>query len=465
MKLQFKTTPWKHQLAAVKYLMPLSYGALYTDMGTGKTKIIIDLIANKGYKRVLIVAPKKVCSVWGREFDKHAPEILQSPLNLSDIAGDKKVQAVNNLLNLPSKGGTLTLVCNYDSIWREPFKTFLLKKFKAEAVICDESHRIKSPSSKCSRFLTQLGKLTPNRFLMTGTPLAQSPLDIYAQYRFLNPLIFGTNFGNFKQEYANWIQVPAGFPMLDKKNPYKNLDKLQEKMFSCAFKTDSDIELPPTQDILPDFNLSTDAEKHYKELQKQGCMELGGGVVDGTCVLTLVTRLQQLTSGYLPIENEEGVKSFVEVDTGRQDTLSSMFEDLPPREPIVVFAKYRKDISNILEIVKQSGRKSSELSGKADTLKEWMAGKTDVLVVQISSGAEGIDLTRSHYCVYYTMTHSLSQYLQSRKRVHRPGQDNPVIYYTLVARMKKGVTIDEKILEALWSNQEVINTIMYDREV
>ena len=465
MKLQFKTNPWKHQLNALKYLMPRSFGALYTDMGTGKTKIMIDLIVNKGWKRTIIVCPKKVCRVWAVEINKHSFEGSICVINLGEVSGDKRIHFIEEQRKLHKKTTQEVILINYDSIWREPFKKYALEKYKAACVVCDESHRIKSPASKCSKFLQTLGRRVENRYLVTGTPLSQSPLDVYAQYRFLAPTIFGTSFANFKQEYANWVQVAGGFPILDKKNPYKNLDQLHEKMFSCAFLAESEVELPETQDITVEFDLSPKAEGYYKDLKKEGCLELKNGVVDATTALTLMLRLQQLTSGYLVTEDDEGTRKYLTVDDTRQEAFRDLLEGINPNESVVVFTRFRRDIKKIRRVVKDSGRKSSELSGVKDTLQNWLDGKTTVLVVQIASGSEGIDLTKARYCIYYTMTHSLGQYLQSRKRVHRPNQTRPVVYYTLVAKLKKGVSIDERIIQSLKDNKNIIDSIMEGEEI
>lgn len=452
--LKFHTKPWKHQEEALKYLMPRDYAGLYIDMGGGKTKIIIDLIVNKGWKTVLIVAPKKVCRVWKPQFGIHAPNESINVVDLSEIpTKDKAGVFKENVLD--AKFRQTVFIINYDSIWREPFKKFLLN-YKLDAVICDESHRIKSPSSKTSKMLQLLGRRIDNRFIMSGTPLAQSPFDIYAQYRFMAPHIFGTNFHNFKQAYGNWTFSRSGYPMLMKDNPYKNLEELHDKMFSCAFKMDVELSLPDTQDIRVEFDLSKESQKHYKELVREGALILKEGTVLTGNILTVATRLQQLTSGYLPLDDG----TILDIDDSRREALKELLEDIPPEEPIVIFAKYKKDMKNIRKIVKDIGRTSSVLSGTKDTMGKWVEGKTDVLVVQITSGAEGIDLTRARYCIYYTLTHSLAQYLQSRKRVHRPGQTRPVIYYTLISKMKKGKTIDERIAEGLANNQEINDYIM-----
>jgi SNF2 family DNA or RNA helicase len=310
--------------------------------------------------------------------------------------------------------------------------------------------------------LSQLGKRVENRFLMTGTPLAQSPLDIYAQYRFLQPKIFGTNFYAFRERYANMILLPNGVPILDKRNPYKNQDELHEKMFSCAFKMDVEHSLPETHDIFVEFELSPKAQKYYQQMKKEGALELKQGDVAAGNVLAIITRLQQIVSGYLPVIDEDNKTKIVNIDDSRRIALKELIEDIPPDEPIVIFAKYRKDIKDIIAMLEDMGRTSSELSGRADTLKDWLKGKAQILVVQISSGAEGIDLTRAKYNIYYTPTHSLSQYLQSRKRTHRPGQTRPVVYYKLVAKLKKGKSIDEIIYHNLDRNQEVIDYIMQE---
>lgn len=456
--MRYITPPWRHQRKALKFLYPRSFGALYTDMGSGKTKIMVDLIVNRGFKRVLIVAPKKVCRVWAPQVATHAAGEPLLVLDLSGVAGRAKRATV--LQGLAEAGsGSLIVVINYDSVWREPFKKFALK-FGFDCVICDESHRIKSPGSKCSRALHMFGKRVKNRFLMSGTPLAQSPLDIYAQYRFLDSSIFGTNNGAFKAQYANLIPMPGGYSKIDKKNPYKNLDELHEKMFSCAFNVDVDQSLPETQDIDIEFDLPKTTQKHYEELRKEGVLELREGDVTAGNILAIMTRLQQLVSGYLPVQDGDGSTTVVEIDDARRTALKELLEGIPPDEPVVIFAKFRKDIKNIRKTVHELGRKSSELSGRKDTLHNWQAGKTTVLVVQIASGAEGLDLTRARYCIYYTLTHSLSQYKQSRKRIHRPGQTRPVIYYRLIARAKKGKTIDQRIVESLDNNEEVIKAIM-----
>lgn len=462
--MKFYTKPWKHQREALKYLIDRDFGALYTDMGSGKTKIMIDLIANRGFKRVIVVTTAKACKrdVWHKEFGIHAPKLQKYVFNAFKYSSEKKVDKLKQI-NFKGNFEPIIMTINYESIWREPLKKYLLNNFKPDCVICDESHKIKSPSAKVSKFLQILGRKTPNRYLLTGTPLSQSPLDIYAQYRFLEPSIFGTRYDEFKDTYANWITMAEGYKILNKSRPYKNLGMLREKMFSCAYTCENlDLNLPPTQDIHIEFDLSSQATTYYKELKKEGCLELEKGFLETGNILGIILRLQQLTSGYIKLEDENKNKFYERVDTSRIEALKELIEGIPQDEPIVIFAKFRIDIKNIRDMLESIGIDSSEMSGKEDTTQDWVDNKTRVIVIQIASGAEGLnELVKSRYCIYYTLSHSLGMYLQSRKRLHRPRQTRPVIYYTLIAKN----TIDKTILNSLKSNKNVVDYIMEKKKV
>lgn len=464
----YKTKPWKHQRQALEYLYPRDIGALYTDMGTGKTKVMIDLIRNRpDMKRVLIVGTVKACDVWEDEIKTHGSKSKFRVIQLVRLSTEKKITLLTEELkkakNDPKDVSTVIII-NYESIWREPLDAYLLRKtVRIDTVICDESHKIKSPSSKCSRYLAKIGKRVKNRYLVTGTPTSESPMDVYAQYRFLDPTIFGTNYGEFCQQYQNVdvnISSRVGYTVLDKKNPYKNLDDLKEKMFSCAFCVASSVKLPPTKDITVTFDLDDRVVGLYKELKKEGIVELNNGVLDVSNVLSMVIREQQLTSGYLPVEKEDRSKKVINVSKSRVEAFESLLTTFDKGEPIVVFAKFKKDLKNIRQTCKRLGIKYSELSGDVDQLQDWKEGATDVLGVQYTSGSESINLTRAHICIYYSLHHSYALYKQSRKRIHRPKQTKVCEYYTLVSKAPKMTTIDEKMVEALKNKQNVVDYIM-----
>ena len=208
----------------------------------------------------------------------------------------------------------------------------------------DEAHRIKSPGSRVSLYCTALGKQVPYRMALTGTPAHNSPLDVYAQYRFLDPGIFGTNFSAFRDRYAvmggyGGYQViayrvsptlPDGQP-----NPYYSpkLDQeFQERMYSLAFRvrTGDVLDLPPEMDEERRFDLSDSARKIYTKLYRDMVAGVGSGKVTVANALTRLLRLQQITSGFLPVEdNEDGTTNLQQIDTGKQELLADLLEDLP----------------------------------------------------------------------------------------------------------------------------------------
>ena len=464
---QMTTKPWDHQLKALQYLYERDAAALYTKPGSGKTKVFIDLIVNRGFKRVLVVAPRKPCDVWPPQIQLHSSIPKGNVFLLAGMPTRDKVEFLKSL-DKPKDGETQIFVCNYESVWRQPLNNiWFYKKIGLDCVICDESHRIKSPSSKCSLFLARLGRSVPHRYLLTGTPLAENPMDVYAQYRFLDPSIFGTNYQDFCAEYQNidpYLTAKVGYTVLDKKQPYKNLDRLREKMFSCAFYMKSTVKLPKTTRMVVKVPMDKETERIYQELIDEGAIEMGEGYMTADNILALTIRKQQVTSGYLPLEYDDGSKTLKRISTYRRNFLLKFLKNLPMEEPVVIFAKFKKDLYAIRKVAERLGCGYSEVSGAEDTLGEWKDGKTRLLGVQYTSGSESIDLTRSHICIFYTLDHSLAKYDQARKRVHRPGQENACIYYHFVATMSKGRTVDQDILTAWRLKKSYINMVMNEPE-
>lgn len=460
-----KTKPWEHQLKALEYLYQRDCGALYTIPGSGKTKVIIDLIVNRGFKRVLVAAPKVPCKdVWVDEIQLHSDIPRKNIILLSEMDGEQKA-ALLKTFNKPTKDeGTTVFICNYDSVWREPVRrVWFYKKLDIDCVVCDESHKIKSPGGKCSAFLAQLAKRVQHRYAMTGTPLAESPEDVYAQYRFIDRSIFGTNFQVFCDRYVNYdlaASASKGYQVKDKNNPYKNLGELHEKMFSCAFSMPPTVKLPKRTRMALEVPMDAKAEAVYDELVAEGAIELGDGYMTTENILTAIVRRQQVTSGYLALEDDDGEHWLERISTYRRTALLKLLQGIPQSEPVVVFAKFRKDLYSIRKVAERLGEGYSEVSGKEDSLSAWKAGKTRILGVQYGSGAEGINLTRAHICVFYSLDHSLAKYEQALKRIHRPGQKKPCIYYHMVATKSAGKTVDQDILQSLKRKKSYVDLVM-----
>ena len=231
-------------------------------------------------------------------------------------------------------------------------------------------------------------------------------------------------------------------------------------MFSCAFYGKSEIKLAKKHNILYHYDVDKKTEKMYNEIKNEGILVTEDGVLSVENVLSMSLRQQQILSGCIPItdENEEVRPTIINND--RREVLKELLSGLPKDEPVVIFAKFRCDFDQIKEVCTELERGYSEISGVEDTEKDWQNGKTSIVAVQYSSGSESIDLTRAHYCIYYSLTHSLALYLQSKKRIHRPGQEHTVTYYHIIAQLSKGKSIDETIMTALKEKKSVVDYIV-----
>jgi SNF2 family DNA or RNA helicase len=453
-----KNDSWKHQLAAYWFANNLQAAMFYMGMGTGKSKVTVDLIINKGYQRVLIVCPKSVLTVWPKEFKKHAGHDRYAVMPLTKGSVMMRTEAAEFFMKLQNtKGNQAIVVANYEMVWRPPFDSFAINFAKFDLVVCDESHKIKAPGSKVSMYFSKLADKVPNRLCLTGTPMPNGPLDAYGQYRFLDKGIFGTSYALFRTHYAQTVPVNGGHMVVG----YINQDELHDKFYSIAYRADRDVlDLPPAIHQTREVELSPKTQKIYDQLEKDfyAWVEFEnrqGHEVSISNALTKLLRLQQICSGFVP--SDDGTT--IQTGTEKLDALKDYLDDLEPREPVVVFCRFRLDLEAVHEAAKKTGRTSSELSGSNNQLQEWQDGKTDILAVQLQAGGVGIDLTRACYCVYYSVGFSLGDYEQSLARVHRPGQDRTTFYMHIVAVD----TVDEKVQEALDKKKKIIESIL-DRE-
>ncbi len=452
-----KTAPWGHQLRAYNFSLALPGAALLMDMGTGKSKVAVDLICNREQAfPALIVCPLSVVGVWPKQFKVHAgKEVEVVTLNGKLSVAQKRDRAHRAIEEARVNGRNLVLVINYESAWREPFAEWALG-VKWGTVLLDESHKVKAPGGQASKFCGKLAAQARWRLILTGTPMPHSPLDVYSQYRFLDRDVFPRTFNQFKHRYA----VMGGYMGYEIEG-WQNLDELNSLMYSVAFRVTKDIlDLPEYTHVTRSVFLGAEARRAYTALAEQLVADVGAGKVTASNVLTRLLRLQQITSGYVRTDaSEESEGGEVQVDTAKEDTLAEVLEGIGKDEPVAVFARFHHDLDTIKRVAEKLGRRYGELSGRSrDGLAEdaTMKEEVDVLGVQISSGGVGIDLTRARYAVYYSVGFSLGDYEQSLARVHRPGQTKPVTYIHLVTAH----SIDETVYENLQNKRDVVESVM-----
>lgn len=444
---------WRHQLEAYHFAFPQPAAMLAMGMGCGKSKVAVDLTANREEPFTLIVCPVSVLGVWRREFRKWSGRETEVVVLDSGTVAKKTEHADRCLALAKASGRPLVLVVNYETVWRDPLSAWLIKNLPS-FVILDESHRAKSPSGKNSFFLSGLGRRVKRRLCLTGTPMPHSPMDIYAQFRFLAPHVFKTA-AEFRGKYA------VCDPMYKSKvNRWVNLDDMQRRLDPYMFRVLSEdvLDLPGVMHEERFVTLSPAARRLYDEFEAELVADYESGTLSADNALVKAIRLQQITSGFAPIEDPDGNAEVRPLGDWKADALYDLLEDLPTEEPVVVFCKWRRDLDAVLEAAARTGRRYGELSGRRRDLTDTaeMLPNVDLMGVQIQSGGVGIDLTRACYCVFYSQTWSNGEYDQAVARINRPGQTRPMRFYHLLASN----TIDEKMRFALAAKRNVVESVL-----
>lgn len=476
-----RTRPWRHQIEAYQFALErLKNGRLSAPacaqpvcvhstgrragkcnaqaggaamlammMGTGKSMVALMLLAKLAAKRTLIACPLRVVPVWQEQIERHLdlPVVVVALDDGAGSVGRRQKLAEEKLRLAEASGLPFIAIINYDAIWREPFGSWAERQ-DWDLVIADESHKLKKPGGKASFYFKRLRTRARYRLALTGTPMPHSPLDIYAQFRFLDISIFGPSFHAFRQKYA----VMGGFHN-KQVTGFRNLDELEARMRTITFRVSKDVlDLPPETHVTYRCALSPEAQRVYRDLEERFIAEVEDGTVTLKNAMVKLLRLQQVAAGW--VKTDDG--QLRRVDFAKQELLKDTLEDIGPDEPAVVFCRFHADLDAVHEASSELGCRSLELSGRQDDLRAWQEGEAQVLAVQIGAGGVGVDLTRARYSIYYSLSFSLGEYDQSLSRIHRPGQARPVEHIHLVVRD----TVDERILRALERRAEVIETIL-----
>lgn len=447
---------WRVQEEAVRYGLEHPSTMLNMEMGTGKTRVAIEIIKRTLPDSVLVVAPKSVVPVWKREIEKYSDGNSFDVLELGTGTINSRAKRIKEFMAESSERIRI-IVINYDVVWRDTIYSQLIRH-EWGIMILDESHRAKSHSSKTSKACYRLGRSADRRICLSGTPMSNSPLDVFGQYRFLDASIFGTGWTRFTDEFA-----VRGGPERRFIVGHRNLDVLGAKFHSIAYScTKEDIReeagLVDIEGILYRVGyLPPETRRIYQDLRRDFVAEYRSGLITAGNVLVRLLRFQQLTSGFVEMTDTEGKNPTIrELSNVKGVMLKEVVEDISNEEPVVVFYRFRKDVENIRGLFRPDIRPVFELSGDRNELEAWQDCPNGILAVQYQAGSVGVDLTHANYVVFYSLTFSLAEYQQAQSRVHRVGQKKPVTLIHLVI----DDTVDEQILNALESKQNVIDQIL-----
>lgn len=435
------------------------FGELF-EMGCGKTLTTIAVagaLYNLGkIDRVLVVAPTSVCSVWPHDLNQFAT----FPWEARVLLGDKKkrLKALNELENWPFKALRIAVI-NYESTHRDGIFE-ALAAYKPDLIVCDESQRIKNPSAAQSKALHKLGDAAPFRMILSGTPVQNNAVDLYSQYRFLDPAVYGANFYAFKNRYC----IMGGYGQHQIVG-YRNMDELVEKEHSVAYRVTKEECLDlPQQTFINRYVQFTDAEQAiYEQLRKSSFLELETGEnVTATTILTMYLRLMQLTGGFLTADESTRPK---QVNNAKLDALADIVDDyvVDAGKKLVIFARFRAEIAAIENLLRLRKIQYGSIYGdvpmeeRGEIVEDFQTNPdTKVFVAQIQTAGLGITLHAASTAVFYSYDYNYANYAQALARIHRIGQRLPVTYIHLVV----DGSIDEKILAALENKEDMAKTVV-----
>ena len=454
---------YPYQREAVSFLEKRNgLAGLWMEMGTGKSIVALKYLQAIQARRILVVCPLSVAGVWEREVKK-----WHMPFDITLLSsGTIHSRASKAGKPWPLKGSVEMLVVNYESYWRDPLRKALVK-FQPDAVVLDEAHRIKGRSTKQTRFAHYLAAqpFVKHRLALTGTPIMNGIEDLFSIYKFIDPTVFGSAWIDFERRYIIKGGY-GGYQIIG----YRGEEEVKSKVAKTAFQISKAeaLDLPERISTVIPVALSDRTRKAYDQMKKSALLELDAlddegkpvrGLAMARIVLTTLLRLQQLTGGFVPVLFDGDKSQIVDVGDDKLQTAVDLTRDaVASGEKVVIFCRFIHDIVRLKKALPKAGILSGSV--KADqrerVLDRLRDGKIRVLLVQIATGALGIDLTAASVSIFYSTGYSLGEFEQARARVHRHGQTKKVIEYHLQAVD----SVDEKIFQALNNKQQIARKVV-----
>lgn len=467
---------WNHQVEAIKRGLTHQDIFLAMEMGTGKSRTTIEILRRRYHEngrlmKTLIICPVIVCDNWKREF------AMYSKINPNDIIVLTQAGKIRTREFIKATGDRLErakiIVTNYQGLLMDDLYN-LLKQWQPEIIVVDESHKVKGHTSKTAKKLTVLSDLTKHNILLTGTPILNSPMDLWMQFRVLDSGdTFGKNFFAFRAQYfkdANshfagksthfpkFVPAPGAYALIQA--------KIKDKMVR-ALKKDC-LDLPPLVRQEVRVEMSPEQKRMYKEMKDEFIAFLESQKKDQslTVVANLAVvksmRLQQIVTGYANTLEKGEVRL---QDIPRMKALQELLEDITPEHKVIVWAVFKENYRMIKELCESMGIEYAEIHGdisNARRVEEMDRFRQDpkcrVVIANQSAGGAGINLVEASYSIYYSKGYSLEHELQSESRNHRGGSEihDKITRIDLVAPG----TIDELINDALQRKQSVADVIL-----
>ena len=471
MNYKFKTQPYKHQLKALEESWKKSYFAYFMEMGTGKSKVLLDNIAmlyDQGkINGALIVAPKGVIGTWyDQEIPIHLPDHIEN-VTIMWQANITKGQS-NKLGRLFKTGEELhILVMNVEAFSTQKGVNFAEKFLSSHnsLIAIDESTTIKNPDAKRTKSICKLSPYAKYKRILTGSPVTKSPLDLYKQCDFLEPELLGhTSYYTFRTRYAIMKTANFGGRSVQIVSGYRNLEELSGKLKPFSFRVlkDDCLDLPPKTFMKRMVKLSIEQRKLYNQMKILALAEMEGKQMTTATVLTQLMRLHQITCGHFTADDG----TIKDISNNRLDELLDVLDEVEGKA--VIWAHYQHDVEGIIErIRKEYGFESAvdyygltPPSERQENIKRFQEDdKCRFFVGTTQTGGYGITLTAASTMIYYSNGYDLEKRQQSEARIDRIGQKFPMTYIDIMAED----TVDERIVKALRKKVNIATKIMGEK--
>ena len=468
MNYKFKTKPYQHQLDALEISWNKEVYAYFMEMGTGKTKVLIDnmsMLYDKGkIDGALIIAPKGVVGTWyEQELPTHLVNHVENVTILWQPNISKKQQEkLKSLFEIET--ALHILIMNVEALSTQKGVDFATKFLSSHRTLMaiDESTTIKNPKAKRTKNILRLSKLAKYRRIMTGSPVTKNPLDLYSQCEFLDPycLDFASYYA-FRNRYAEMktanfygrsVQIVARF---------RHLDELAEKLkpFSYRVLKEDCLDLPEKTFMKRVVELTKEQKELYAQMKKMALAMLNGKVVTTKTALTQIMRLQQITCGHFTADDG----TMQDIKNNRIDELMDVLEEIEGK--VVIWAHYQYDVKKIIKEIQKVHGPGSVVDYYGLTPKDIRQNNIEkfqnddsvkYFVGTPATGGYGITLTAASNMIYYSNGYDLEKRLQSQDRIHRIGQKKPVTYIDLIAED----TVDNRIVKALRKKINIASEVM-----
>lgn len=450
--MKFKTQPFEHQLEALEFLEQRKRTALFMEMGTGKSKVVLDFISrNPNIRTVLVIVPKTIIFHWKDEIKEHS-RLRHS--NLFNRLAEKRLTKLMSIVKLPLR--KIVFLINYEGFLKE--KTAFRRLFW-DLIILDESTKIKNHRAKVTKLLGWNFSHIPYKIIMTGTPITQSYMDIFSQILFLDDgKRLGKRFSEFREKYFDSDYM--GYKWELKEGAKKEIKKLLKDL--CFFKKKKDcLSLPSKLYEKITLDMGKKQGKLYREMRDEFLTKLEDQTeIETSYVVVQIMKLSQITSGFIKDDN----KKIHHFGSEKEEALVEILDGIGKKDKVIIWARFIHDLFTIKKLCNKLKRHNKIIYGKTSNRERKIklfkkSKKLNTLICQVKCLGYGVNLSEASIAIYYSNSFSLENRLQSEDRIHRIGTKKKVTIIDLVIKN----SIDEKIYAALKGKKKVLRNFM-DRD-